>query len=120
MNEPIRILILEDSATDVEIIQRLLVRARMNCKFYLANDMKSFLQALEENSLDVVISDNSMPQFDGTEALDIIRKRYSHLPFILVTGTVSEEFAADIIKKGADDYILKDRMVRLPSAIEAE
>jgi PAS domain S-box-containing protein len=119
MNEPIKILILEDSTTDAEIIQRVLIKAKLDCKCYLAKDMKSFLTALDEYSIDVVISDNSMPQFDGTEALYIIRSRYSHLPFILVTGTVSEEFAADIIKKGADDYILKDRMVRLPSAIEA-
>jgi two-component system, NarL family, sensor histidine kinase UhpB len=60
-----------------------------------------------------------MPQFTATEALEIINARGIHIPFILVTGTVSEEFAANVIKLGADDYILKDRLIRLPSAIEA-
>ncbi|HTF27354.1 MAG TPA: PAS domain-containing protein, partial [Flavitalea sp.] len=57
------------------------------------------------------------PQFSAREALEIVRQRTSQIPFIMVTGTVSEEFAADIIKSGADDYILKDRMNRLPAAI---
>jgi PAS domain S-box-containing protein len=119
MNEPLKILILEDSVIDVEIIQRLLVRAGMHCSFHIAMDKNSFLTALEELTLDLIISDNSLPQFDAMEALEITRQQFSHLPFILVTGTVSEEFAADIIRRGADDYILKDRMARLPAAIDA-
>jgi PAS domain S-box-containing protein len=67
----------------------------------------------------VILSDNSLPQLNAMEALRITRQRFLHIPFILVTGTVSEEYAATIIKLGADDYILKDRMARLPSAIDA-
>src|SRR5690606_5212881 len=63
--------------------------------------------------------DNSMPQFNSTDALRMVRERHSNIPFILVTGTVSEEFATKMIKEGADDYILKDRMTRLPAAIGA-
>ena len=60
-------------------------------------------------------SDNSLPQFSATQALEIMNQRSLHIPFIPVTGTVSEEFAANIIKLGADDYILKDRMAKLPA-----
>lgn len=68
---------------------------------------------------DLILSDNTLPQYNATEALQLVRARFPHLPFILITGTVSEEYAASIIKQGADDYILKDRLIRLPSAIEA-
>jgi len=110
---------LEDSSTDAEIIQRLLLKEKMHCEFRVAMNKKDFLQALEEFSPGVILSDNSLPQFNAAEALQITRRRFQHIPFILVTGTISEEYATNIIKQGADDYILKDRMARLPAAIEA-
>jgi PAS domain S-box-containing protein len=119
MRRPLKILLLEDSFQEAELIQRLLLKRKMKCEFHLAMDKENFLQALDKFSPDVILSDNSLPQFDATEALKITRERSLHLPFILVTGTVSEEFAANIIKQGADDYILKDRMIRLPTAIDA-
>jgi PAS domain S-box-containing protein len=119
MNRSLKILLLEDSHADAEMIQRLLVKNKMNCEFNLAMDKKSFLHGLEEFSPDVILSDNSLPQFNAADALKIARGRFLHIPFILVTGTVSEEYAANIIRDGADDYILKDRMTRLPAAIEA-
>ncbi len=119
MKPPLKILILEDSISDAEFIQRLLKKEMEDCEFYLAMDKKNFLQALEGFSPDVILSDNSLPQFNSSEALKITRQQALNIPFILVTGTVSEEFAANIIKQGADDYILKDRLARLPAAIEA-
>jgi two-component system, NarL family, sensor histidine kinase NreB len=119
MTSNLKILMLEDSAADAELIQRILKKEKKNYDFYVAMDKKSFLTALKEFFPDVILSDNSLPQFNSAEALKITRHHYQYTPFILVTGTVSEEFAADIIKSGADDYILKDRMARLPSAIEA-
>jgi two-component system, NarL family, sensor histidine kinase UhpB len=118
MERPLKILLLEDSATEAELIKRQLLKQKMPCEFHLAMDKENFLQALDKFSPDVILSDNSLPQFDATEALKITRQRSLHIPFILVTGTVSEEFAANIIKQGADDYILKDRMIRLPTAID--
>jgi signal transduction histidine kinase len=119
MKPRLKILILEDSPNDADLIQRLLRRRKMECEYHVAVDRKTFLHALADFSPDVILSDNSLPQFNSSEALKITRQRLPHIPFILVTGTVSEEFAADIIKSGADDYILKDRMTRLPTAIEA-
>ena len=118
MKNVMKILLLEDSPADAEIIQRFLLKEKMQCEFRLVMDRESFLLALDEFSPRVILSDNSMPQFNASEALKITRLRNQYIPFIMVTGTVSEEFAASIIKQGADDYILKDRISRLPAAIE--
>ena len=117
MKESLKILILEDSATDAEIIQQLLVKKKLNCEFSVANNKETYLMALAEFHPDIILSDHSLPQFNSVDALVIARQRFSEIPFIMVTGTVSEEFAAEIIKSGADDYILKDRLTRLPGAI---
>jgi PAS domain S-box-containing protein len=116
--EPMKILLLEDNRTDAEIIRRLLENEIPPVIVRLATNKRGFLLALDEFEADVILSDNSLPGFDATEALSIVRQQLPHLPFILVTGTVSEEFAAGIIKQGADDYILKDRLTRLPVAIK--
>ncbi|HKC37047.1 MAG TPA: response regulator, partial [Chitinophagaceae bacterium] len=107
MEQGLKILLLEDSYTDAEIIKRLVKKTKPDCDFLLAMNKNDFLKALDEFSPDVILSDNTLPQFDATEALQIVRNRSLQVPFILVTGTVSEEFAAGIMKQGADDYILK-------------
>lgn len=117
MRTLLKILMLEDSPTDADIIQRLLIKEKMNFEFSLASNKTAFLQALDQFNPNVILADNSLPQFDAKEALKIVHQRSLHIPFIMVTGSVSEEFAADIIKLGADDYILKDRLIRLPAAI---
>jgi PAS domain S-box-containing protein len=119
MTELLRILMLEDSQTDVELILRLLKKEKLHFESRIANDKTAFIQALDQFKPHIVLADNSLPQFNAADALAIVRQWSLHLPFVLVTGTVSEEFAADIIKMGADDYILKDRLNRLPAAIEA-
>lgn len=110
---------LEDSSTDAEIVQRLLKKEDQSFQFRLSVNKASFLKELQEFQPDLVLADNALPQFNATEALQIVQQQLPHTPFIMVTGTVSEEFAAAIIKKGADDYVLKDRLARLPTAIAA-
>src|SRR5436190_10674062 len=117
MDRPLKIVLLEDNSNDAEIIQRVLLKEKMNCEFHLTMDKKGLLQSIKEFSPDVILSDNSMPQFSATEALKIVRDLLPLTPFILITGTISEEFAVNIMKEGADDYILKDRLTRLPAAI---
>jgi PAS domain S-box-containing protein len=117
MEKLLKILLLEDSPTDAEIIQRFLQQQNILREFKLALNKKTFLQSLEEFQPDVILSDHALPQFNSTDALTIARQRFPDIPFIMITGTVSEEYAAEIIKLGADDYILKDRMARLPAAI---
>ena len=119
MKEHLKILLLEDSETDAEIIKHVLQKAKPHSKFMFVMDREEYIKALDEFQPDLILSDNSMPQFSATEALEIIQKRNLQIPFIMVTGSASEEFAAGIIKLGADDYIIKDRMARLPVAIDA-
>ncbi len=119
MKEELKILILEDSADDAEIVLRLLKKEMFHFEHRLVMTKDTYLQALEQFQPDLILADNSLPQFNAIEALKIIKQRALNIPFIMVTGTTSEEFAAAIIKFGAADYVLKDRLARLPSAIEA-
>ena len=110
---------LEDSAADAELIQRVLLKEKPHCEFKLVMNKTDYLEALDHFKPDLVLSDNTLPQINATEALELFNQQLLSIPFILVTGTVSEEFAVEIIKLGADDYILKDRLKRLPTAIDA-
>ena len=119
MADLLKILLLEDSVTDTEIVLRLLKKEKMQFESRWVIDRETYLLALDEFKPDLILADNSLPQFNATEALEILDQRSLHIPFILITGTVSEEFAVNIMKSGANDYILKDRLARLPAAIAA-
>jgi PAS domain S-box-containing protein len=118
MESKMKILLLEDDHADAEMVQRLLNKEMPGAVIRLVMNKTDFLSALESFLPDVILADNSLPQLDATDALEICRECLPNIPFIMVTGTVSEEFAAEIIKSGADDYILKDRLKRLPAAID--
>jgi len=118
MQKELRILMLEDLQDDVGLIERTLRREGMNFSAKRVDSQDEFIQCLEIFQPDVILSDHALPQFNSLEALKICRKQAVHVPFILVTGTVSEEFAVSCLKQGADDYVLKSNMVRLPSAIQ--
>ncbi len=118
MEDHLKILLLEDSETDAEIVQRFLKKTKPNWQFKIAMSKNSYLSMLDEFRPDLILSDNSMPQFSAAEALEIKKQRNLQIPFIMVSGTATEEFAAGMIKKGADDYLLKDRLARLPAAID--
>lgn len=119
MTSPLSILMLEDNAWEAELVQKQLRKEFPSCRITLAVDEESFTLALDEVEPDIILSDNSLPQYSASEALKAVRQRSNYIPFILITGTVSDEFAASILKDGADDYILKDRLERLSSAIAA-
>ena len=119
MGNPLKILILEDSDTDAEIMVWALKKSNPDYEYNIVMNKQDYLEALDNYKPDVILSDNALPQFNATEALKILKDSATFIPFIMVTGTVTEEYAADIIKLGADDFILKDRLGRLPIAIEA-
>lgn len=102
---------------DAELIQRFLQRSGLDFMAMVVSDKEEFEAAIKEDSFDAILADNSLPQFNSVDALQLIRGQDIDWPFILVTGTVSEEFAVDIIHQGADDYILKNNLTRLPTAI---
>ena len=117
IQKELKILMLEDLQDDVGLIERTLKKEGMNFKGKRVDSQDEFTECLQTFQPDVILSDHALPQFNSLEALQICRKQAVHVPFILVTGTVSEEFAVSCLKQGADDYVLKSNMVRLPSAI---
>jgi PAS domain S-box-containing protein len=117
MTTELKLLLLEDKPEDAEYIQVLLQRAGMQFKASIASDEEEFQTALLSNNFHAVLADNALPQYSSTEALKLLRATNPYVAFILVTGTVSEEFAVSVIQQGADDYLLKTNLTRLPSAI---
>jgi PAS domain S-box-containing protein len=113
----LNVLILEDVPADAELIQYELRKAKLNFDARCVESEAEFVRALEADKPDVILSDFSLPQFNALAALEILRERKLQIPFVLVTGSQSEEVAVRCIKKGADDYILKESLKRLPSAV---
>jgi PAS domain S-box-containing protein len=122
MANKLKILILEDSRDDVELIERELSKGGLDFVSLVVDKKNEFENALTEFKPEVIICDHSLPQFNSTQALQVYKSHASQfgssIPFILVTGSVSDELAAEVLKSGADDYILKDRLKRLPSSIQ--
>lgn len=113
----IRVLHLEDVATDAYMVAHKLKAANIEVDLEVVDNRENFITALQEFKPEVILSDHNLPTFNSLEALNILKNLGIRIPFILVTGAVSEEFAATAIKKGAEDYILKDRLQRLPTAL---
>lgn len=116
MPTPLRVLILEDRPTDTELILHELRRAEFDPEWQRVETEEEYLAALHP-ALDIILSDYSLPQFDGLRALRLLRARGLDLPFILISGTIGEEVAVECIKQGAADYLLKDRLTRLGTAV---
>jgi signal transduction histidine kinase len=118
MDQPLKILHLEDLAADAEIVDRVLRKAQFHFEKKVVAGKIDFILALRDFRPDIILSDHSLPAFNSLEALRITREENIPVPFILVTATVSEEYAVSVIKEGASDYILKDRLERLPNAVQ--
>jgi len=118
MTERLRILLVEDVADDAELALRELRRSGFHADHRIVDSEKSFVDALREFAPDVILSDFSMPGFDGMAALALARVMCPDAPFIFVSGTIGEESAIDAVKSGATDYVLKNNLVRLPPAVE--
>jgi signal transduction histidine kinase len=115
--EKIKVLMLEDMADDVEIIEHVLQKGGIDHYTLQVDTKEEFIRGIKEYQPDVILSDHSLPQFNSIEAHKICIKENLFVPFILVTGAVSEEFAVTCLKLGIDDYILKSNLSRLPTAI---
>ncbi|HZD84916.1 MAG TPA: GAF domain-containing protein, partial [Gemmatimonadaceae bacterium] len=118
MTERLRILLVEDMASDAELEILELERAGLSVTHSLVDNKKSFVGALREFAPDVILSDFSIPGFDGMAAVALAREICPDTPFIFVSGTIGEEFAIDALKSGAMDYVMKTNLVRLPAAVE--
>ena len=117
MEKELKILMVEDSEEDAGMLDYVLRKDKIAFTRIRVDTRKEFIEALGAFKPDLILSDHALPQFNSIEALKIVHEIKSNAPFIIVTGTVSEEFAVNCLKKGANDYILKTNLSRLPSAI---
>src|ERR1700674_5934036 len=113
----LRVLIVEHSREDVELILLQLREAGLSIDYTLAENREQFSRALQQENFDVILSDYRLPNWTGMEALQELLETGRDIPFLLVTGTLGEEAAVECIKQGVTDYILKDRISRLPVAL---
>jgi len=117
MDKELRILILEDSTTDAELMEYQLHRAEVPFISKRVETKEDFIKELRDFIPDLIISDYRLPSFNGLEALAITLKESSNVPFILATGALGEEKAVEVLKSGASDYILKDNLSKLPHSV---
>ncbi len=120
MATPLAVLIVEDTESDVQLVVRTLKKAGYEITFEQVETAAQMRAALEKQTWDVVISDYSLPQFNGPAALELLQETGLDIPFIVVSGTIGEETAVDVMKAGAHDYLMKGNLARLASAAERE
>lgn len=118
MTEPVRILILEDNPLDAELVVRQLRQGELDATHRVVATERDFRSAVADFAPHVIISDFSLPEFDGLTAMQIAAAVAPGTPFIFVSGTIGEERAIDALKRGAADYVLKDNLNRLVPAIQ--
>ena len=117
MSDKIKILILEDNQNDAELIQRELKKSGLSFSSEIVQTRETYENALDRFKPDIILSDYSLPSFDGVSAFHIKQKKYSDIPFIIVSGTLGEEKAVELIKNGVTDYALKDKLFTLAPKI---
>jgi PAS domain S-box-containing protein len=115
---PLNVLLLEDRATDAELVLHALRRSGFSPVGIRVDTEADYLAALRPD-LDVILADYSLPQFDAPRALELLQAQKFDIPFIVVTGTIGEELAVAAIRQGATDYLLKDRLGRLGECVRS-
>ncbi len=115
--EMLRILLLEDSLLDTELIEMNLTEGGIDCELVRVETRTDFQRAIEQDSFDLILSDYSLPAFDGISALAMAQAICPEVPFIFVSATLGEELAIETLKSGATDYVLKQRLERLVPAV---
>ncbi len=118
MGKELRILILEDVPTDAELIERELQKAGIAFSSRRVETREDFIKGLDEFVPDLILADQKLPAFDGLSALEIVKGRRPDVPFIFVTGSMGEEWVVETLKKGATDYVIKDKLYRLVPAVQ--
>ena len=120
MKKPLRVLVIEDSEDDAELLLAELRRSDYEPAYERVETADSMKAALESQTWDIIISDYSMPSFNALAALEVLRNTLLDLPFIIVSGAIGEATAVEAMRKGAHDYILKGNLQRLIPAVERE
>lgn len=120
MSGPVRLLFVEDSEPDVLLMVRRLRKADFDVTYRRVQTLEDMTRSIEEGPWDAIVADFTMPRFTGRQALDALNRTGRDIPFILVTGTVTEARAVDMMSAGAKDIILKDDLSRLAPALTRE
>src|SRR5262249_26142507 len=115
---PLQLLIVEDSVADALLLVQELQRAGFDPKWKRVETEAEYLAGLAEQP-DVILADYLLPQFSGLRAVELLRKRRLEIPFVLVSGAIGEDRAVETMRRGATDYLLKDRIGRLGGAVES-
>src|SRR2546425_149617 len=118
MSRKARILLLEDNPEDAELVARLLAGAGLSCEIRRVDSREGYTAALSEGPFDLILSDYGLPGFDGSAALALAHSLHPETPFIVVSGVIGEDLAIDMLRRGATDFVLKDRLSRLAPAVE--
>jgi CheY-like chemotaxis protein len=118
VNDRPQFLHLEDNPIDAELIREKLEEIWPGCLIEQVDTEPDFILALERGGIDLIIADYVLPTFDGLTALNIVQQRFCHIPFIFVSGIMGEESAIESLKRGATDYVLKQRLTRLIPAVK--
>ncbi|MCX6236292.1 MAG: response regulator, partial [Bacteroidia bacterium] len=118
MNKKIKILHLEDSMLDSRFIQTFIESGEIGYEYFLADNEKDFVNILKTENIDIILSDYNLPEYNGNKALKVAREKYSHIPFIFVSGKIEEDVAIKAMLNGATDYVLKNKLERLVPAIK--
>lgn len=114
----LNVLCLEDSLKDAELLKELLNDAGYTVNMDVAEDENSFVSSLENASYDIILADYTLPGFNASEALKLALKLQPETPFICISGTIGEDKAVELVKQGATDYVLKDRLGRLGFSVK--
>lgn len=120
MSQSVRVLIVEDSEDDAELLVNQLERSDYDPIYQRVDTPAAMTSALEQQQWDVVLADHSLPQFSATAALALLQEKGLDLPFIIVSGSIPDGIAVAAMKAGVHDYIMKDNLSRLVPAIERE
>lgn len=117
---PLRVLIVEDSEDDAILLLHELRRGGYNPQYQLVDRYETMKQALDEQHWDIVITDHRLPNFSSQAALDTVLEHGEDIPVIIVSGSIGEDFAVNVMRSGAQDYVMKNNLTRLVPAIERE
>jgi signal transduction histidine kinase len=120
VSQPLQVLLIEDSADDAALVEFELRRSGYAPVCHRVEAPETLRAALERQNWDLVMADYRLPRFDGLAALTIVKEKRLDLPFIIVSGYITEETAVAAMKAGAHDYVMKDKLARLGPAVERE
>src|SRR5215469_9391921 len=118
--KPLRVLLVEDSENDAALLELALQRTGFSTQCERVETAEGLAVALDRQDWDVVVADYVMPQFDGLSALALVKEKGLDLPYIIVSGHITDDTAVAAMKAGAHDYVMKDNLVRLGPAVQRE